>query len=346
MNRPFRAVGAGIPWYTVYGNHDGLVQGNFAQNDVFQRVAVGCRKVTHYSREALAQIRPLLEGGVTPEERARIIQHHVRRLPRHLDGAEGAPRPLQDGSERLAPSVPEQAELDPRALHDLGTSAGTRLHRGERCERRRLLLVPARSRSPLRRARHRRGQLELREHRRRAVSLARVAARSRGRRRGARPRLRPPLDRVDVGAELRRPARRRGRSAPAPAPPRARRTSPATSTRTGSSRTAGPEAAVLGDRHRVPPRLAAAGPRDRAGRAGRRRVRDLHHCGRSPGRPARLPGRDGRAGSPRPPRSSASPRSRGSSRSTIRRRRTARTVGPTGAARRADRNTALVIPRP
>ncbi len=74
MNRPFRAAGAGIPWYTVYGNHDGLVQGNFAQSDVFQRVAVGCRKVTHYSRDALTQIRPLLEGGVTPEERTRIIQ--------------------------------------------------------------------------------------------------------------------------------------------------------------------------------------------------------------------------------------------------------------------------------
>jgi hypothetical protein len=75
MNRPFRPVGLGsIPWYAVYGNHDALVQGNFAQNDLFDQVAVGCRKVTRYSPDALAQIRPLLAGGVTPAERAEIIR--------------------------------------------------------------------------------------------------------------------------------------------------------------------------------------------------------------------------------------------------------------------------------
>jgi metallophosphoesterase (TIGR03767 family) len=74
MNRPFRAVGIDMPWYAVFGNHDGLVQGNFAQNDLFDQVVTGCRKVTRYSREALAQIRPMLEGGVTPAERAEIIR--------------------------------------------------------------------------------------------------------------------------------------------------------------------------------------------------------------------------------------------------------------------------------
>ena len=74
MNRPFRPVGLGLPWYAVYGNHDALVQGNFAQNETFDRVVTSCRKVTRYSREALDEIRPLLDGGVTPEERARIIQ--------------------------------------------------------------------------------------------------------------------------------------------------------------------------------------------------------------------------------------------------------------------------------
>jgi metallophosphoesterase (TIGR03767 family) len=74
MNRPFRPVGLGLPWYTVYGNHDGLVQGNFAQNDLFDQVVVSCRKVTRYSPEALAQIRPLLAGGVTAAERAEIIR--------------------------------------------------------------------------------------------------------------------------------------------------------------------------------------------------------------------------------------------------------------------------------
>lgn len=75
MNRPFRPVGLGrIPWYSVFGNHDGLVQGNFAQNELFDKVAVGCRKVTKYSPEALAQIRPMLEGGVTSAERDEIIR--------------------------------------------------------------------------------------------------------------------------------------------------------------------------------------------------------------------------------------------------------------------------------
>ena len=75
MNRPFRPVGLGtIPWYSVFGNHDGLVQGNFAQNGLFDNVVVSCRKVTRYSKEAFEKIRPKLEGGVTSAERAEIIE--------------------------------------------------------------------------------------------------------------------------------------------------------------------------------------------------------------------------------------------------------------------------------
>ena len=75
MNRPFRPVGLGkTPWYSVFGNHDGLVQGNFAQNDLFDKVVVSCRKVTKYSPAALSRIRPMLEGGVTPAEREEIIR--------------------------------------------------------------------------------------------------------------------------------------------------------------------------------------------------------------------------------------------------------------------------------
>ena len=74
MNRPFRPVGLGLPWYSVFGNHDGLVQGNFAQNELFDRIVVSCRKVTRYSSQALAQIRPMLGGGVTPAEREEIIR--------------------------------------------------------------------------------------------------------------------------------------------------------------------------------------------------------------------------------------------------------------------------------
>lgn len=75
MNRPFRPLGLGrLPWYSVFGNHDGLVQGNFAQNELFDDVVVSCRKVTRYSPQALAGLRPLLEGGVTATERDEIIR--------------------------------------------------------------------------------------------------------------------------------------------------------------------------------------------------------------------------------------------------------------------------------
>jgi len=43
--RPFRATGIGMPWYSVFGNHDPLVQGNVAPNAAFNAIAVGGVKV-------------------------------------------------------------------------------------------------------------------------------------------------------------------------------------------------------------------------------------------------------------------------------------------------------------
>ncbi|MGH2722937.1 MAG: TIGR03767 family metallophosphoesterase [Actinomycetota bacterium] len=43
---PFRARGAGLPWFSCFGNHDGLMQGNAHQNPVFESFAVGSVKVT------------------------------------------------------------------------------------------------------------------------------------------------------------------------------------------------------------------------------------------------------------------------------------------------------------
>ncbi len=39
--RPFRATGIGLPWYSAFGNHDPLVQGNVAPNPVFNTIATG-----------------------------------------------------------------------------------------------------------------------------------------------------------------------------------------------------------------------------------------------------------------------------------------------------------------
>ncbi|MQA99450.1 MAG: TIGR03767 family metallophosphoesterase [Actinobacteria bacterium] len=41
----FTAVGAGTPWYTCFGNHDGLAQGNAPVNPAFERIGTGGTKV-------------------------------------------------------------------------------------------------------------------------------------------------------------------------------------------------------------------------------------------------------------------------------------------------------------
>jgi len=74
MNRPFRSPGVGAPWYTTFGNHDALIQGNVPGNAFFSQVATGCLKVTNLSQRAWKQIRPLEQGGVTDEENTQIIQ--------------------------------------------------------------------------------------------------------------------------------------------------------------------------------------------------------------------------------------------------------------------------------
>ena len=72
MNRPFRAVGLGLPWYAVFGNHDAQIQGNVPVNEFFSGVARRCVKVTRLSERQLGLIRPLLANGVTAAERAQI----------------------------------------------------------------------------------------------------------------------------------------------------------------------------------------------------------------------------------------------------------------------------------
>lgn len=98
--RPFRAHGLPCPWYSVFGNHDALVQGNVAPNAVFGAVAIGSAKVTGLSeRTDPVELARLLERGderagkllsqgparpVTPDPRRRlltrgqIVEEHFR----------------------------------------------------------------------------------------------------------------------------------------------------------------------------------------------------------------------------------------------------------------------------
>ena len=73
MNRPFRSPGLGVPWFSVIGNHDALVQGNVPGRPFFSQVAMGCLKVTDLSPRAWGEIRPLLDGGITQAEASQII---------------------------------------------------------------------------------------------------------------------------------------------------------------------------------------------------------------------------------------------------------------------------------
>lgn len=43
---PFDACGIGMPWLTVFGNHDGLVQGNLPSNPLVAQLAMGPVKIT------------------------------------------------------------------------------------------------------------------------------------------------------------------------------------------------------------------------------------------------------------------------------------------------------------
>ncbi|HET8821392.1 MAG TPA: hypothetical protein VFM57_07580, partial [Thermoleophilaceae bacterium] len=94
-NEPFEALGLGMPWYSAFGNHDALMQGNSPEaflgpvgpgnlplpdaseeyNEAFHRVATGCVKVMQPAASVrsgieglLGQIEDLREGGVDEDE--------------------------------------------------------------------------------------------------------------------------------------------------------------------------------------------------------------------------------------------------------------------------------------
>ena len=69
MNEPFRATGLqGLPWYAVFGNHDGLIQGNQPRNPALELYATQCQKVTNLSPGAIEAIREGVESSTTAEE--------------------------------------------------------------------------------------------------------------------------------------------------------------------------------------------------------------------------------------------------------------------------------------
>ena len=107
--KPFTATGLGMPWFTAYGNHDGLIQGNVPSSPLLAGMAVGNVKLTSLPQTVLdagllAQLtfvqqllaldpatvgQMLTEGGkrlVTPDlgrrivDRATTVQEHFNTL--------------------------------------------------------------------------------------------------------------------------------------------------------------------------------------------------------------------------------------------------------------------------
>lgn len=77
MNEPFRTTGLGLPWYSVFGNHDALLQGNQPRRPELEAIAVGCAKVRGPSAGTRTLIEDLMQGGTTPDEAAQILQESV-----------------------------------------------------------------------------------------------------------------------------------------------------------------------------------------------------------------------------------------------------------------------------
>ncbi len=69
VRRPFTATGLGMPWYTAYGNHDGLIQGNAPLDGPFSKISTGTTKIVGLpaSISALAFAGNLLAGKPLPE---------------------------------------------------------------------------------------------------------------------------------------------------------------------------------------------------------------------------------------------------------------------------------------
>ena len=87
MNEPFRATGLqDLPWYGIFGNHDGLLQGNQPRNEAFEAYGVGCQKVegttdtsAPHPGEVLPDILEVLANG--PQDLIGIIPPDARRRP-------------------------------------------------------------------------------------------------------------------------------------------------------------------------------------------------------------------------------------------------------------------------
>ena len=108
MNKPFKTTGLGVPWYSVFGNHDALLQGNAPRNPAFEQIATGCTKVSNLDSDSLGQIQALAQGGITQSEQAQIYKLAV---DREAAAATGSPDEQPRQSTVNVPSDPNRRPL-------------------------------------------------------------------------------------------------------------------------------------------------------------------------------------------------------------------------------------------
>lgn len=96
----FSATGLKMPWYTVFGNHDGLLQGNAPTNAVFDAIATGPVKVVN------------LPAGMTPADFQNGLSNQDPTVLAALAAAPG--RPVTADPNRIPISAADwiQAHLD------------------------------------------------------------------------------------------------------------------------------------------------------------------------------------------------------------------------------------------
>ncbi|HEX2085680.1 MAG TPA: hypothetical protein VHF89_08365 [Solirubrobacteraceae bacterium] len=103
MNEPLWATGfRDLPWYAVFGNHDGLIQGNQPRNMAFEAYAVGCLKITNLPD---ATVQHILEGFASDPSG----EEGRRRLEEALLGA--AEDPTTALSTQIVPPDPRRRPL-------------------------------------------------------------------------------------------------------------------------------------------------------------------------------------------------------------------------------------------
>ena len=106
-NEPFDAAGLGMPWYSAFGNHDALVQGNSPNaylgpfgpsatetfDPVFHALVTGCIKVKQPSSAAIEEIRELYdEIGQTPTpDQIALVLARAQRVIAEGDGGTVVP---------------------------------------------------------------------------------------------------------------------------------------------------------------------------------------------------------------------------------------------------------------